>query len=98
MVENIKLWDRRFFNLSQIDITYYKIDSQGQSKSMLLHEGENVFEDEVITLNKMLRCYTVTSKKENYKYERGCITFLPKTILPVTILPVTFLPVTFLPL
>ena len=70
--ERIPLWHRRSFNLtSQFEVTYYKIDAQGQTKSILLHEGENIFDDEVIIFSKMLRCYSVTSRKENYKYDRG---------------------------
>lgn len=68
------LWNRKMYNLTEIDIIYYLGYGENDISKIVLKEGDNTspqFEGEVITLRKMLRCYTISVKSENYQHQKG---------------------------
>ena len=68
------LWNRKMYNLTEIDIIYYLGYGKNDISKILLKEGDNTspeFEGEVITLRKMLRCYTISVKSKNYQHQKG---------------------------
>ena len=54
--------DRLFFSMFFVEIHYYKDERyHAQPLSIKLEEGENHVGDEIVTLRKMIWCYTITT-------------------------------------
>ena len=58
--------------MSEIDVIYY--DAKNGYSKIILQLGDNTspdFPGEVITLRKMLRCYSISVKNVNYQHKKG---------------------------